>query len=376
MTRRLNDADGGPVSDDKILTLLYRAAEAGCRFAGKEQLDAYAWKDRCDGCENRDSCRARSVVSLLDILTTGAAAGGVKADTREKEALPSPGLANLQAKLETLGQLSTGIVHEINTPTQFLGDNLRFLQRAAKDVNTVIDQYAGLGEEVRSAGGHETALAAIDRTLEEMDFPWLRGEIDRTLQQSLSGVDHIAGVVHSFRAFFHPASKKKGRIDINQAIQTTIAISKNEWKYCSHIVTDLAGDVPPVTGMPDELNQVFLNLIINACHAVSAAAGRSRDVKGQILVETRRNGKWVEITFRDSGCGIPDHLGDKIFERYFTTKAEGEGSGQGLAICRDIVVDNHGGEISFESKPGKGTTFLVRLPIKHTPPPPHSNSRG
>ena len=154
--------------------------------------------------------------------------------------------------------------------------------------------------------------------------------------------------------------KEKVAADINHAIRSTVTVSRNEWKHVAEMELDLDGTLAPVMCLAGEVNQVFLNLIINAAHAIAAKGGEG---KGRIMASTRKDGEWVEIRVVDTGTGIPENVRDKIFNPFFTTKEVGKGTGQGLAICHDVVVHKHGGEIFFETEMGKGTTFVVRLPI-------------
>ena len=165
------------------------------------------------------------------------------------------------------------------------------------------------------------------------------------------------------RDFSHPGVEEKTAIDINQAIESTVTISRNEWKYVAEMETDLDRDLPPVLCLAGELNQVILNLIVNASHAIADVVGDGSGGKGTITIGTRRDGDWVEIRVTDTGAGIPEGIRSRIFDPFFTTKQVGRGTGQGLSIAHSVVVDRHGGEISFETETGKGTSFLIRLPL-------------
>jgi signal transduction histidine kinase len=164
------------------------------------------------------------------------------------------------------------------------------------------------------------------------------------------------------KEFSHPGSKEKTPVDLNHAIENTIAVARNEWKYVADIDTDLDATLPQVSCLPDEFNQVILNLIVNAAHAIAEVVGKSGTEKGRIHVSTRNGAEWVEIRIRDTGAGIPEKIRSRVFDPFFTTKEVGKGTGQGLAIARSVVVDKHGGSIHFETEAGKGTTFIIRLP--------------
>ncbi|MBI3515850.1 MAG: HAMP domain-containing protein [Proteobacteria bacterium] len=266
-------------------------------------------------------------------------------------------------KLEALGTLAGGIAHEINTPTQYVGDNIRFLETSFADLRTVLEHAAAL----RAAAEAEPRLAALASALHEAataaDLDFLRDEIPTAITQSLDGVDRIRQIVLAVKEFSHPDVKEVTPLDLNRAIETTITVSRNQWKYLAELDTALAPDLPPVPCRGGEINQVFLNLIVNAAHAIEAKG----DGTGRITVATRHDGDWAEIRVSDTGTGMTPELIARIFDPFFTTKAPGKGTGQGLAICHAIVVQKHGGSIAVDSKPGEGTCFIVRLPLTAAP---------
>jgi len=253
-------------------------------------------------------------------------------------------------KLEAIGQLAAGIAHEINTPTQYVGDNLRFLKESFGELDTLLTQLVDLGGE--PAG----------KLLGEADFDYLKEEIPRALNQSLEGVDRVAKIVRAMKEFSHPA-REKTATDLNRAIQSTITVASNEWKYVAEVEMDLDANLPSVHCSPAEFNQVVLNIVVNAAHAISDVVGDGGKGKGKIRVKTRPEGEWAIIEISDSGAGMPAHVQQRIFEPFFTTKEVGKGTGQGLAIAHNVIVDKHGGTIKVASAPGKGTTFTIRLPI-------------
>ncbi len=172
----------------------------------------------------------------------------------------------------------------------------------------------------------------------------------------------MARIVKAMKEFAHPGTEDKTSVDLNRAIQNVIIVARNEWKYAAEVATDLEPNLPTVPGLPGELNQVFVNLLVNAAHAIEAGR-RSHEQKGTITFTTRKMGSMVEVRISDTGCGIPEKIRDRVFDPFFTTKPVGQGTGQGLAIAHAVVVKRHGGSITFESEVGKGTTFIVRLPI-------------
>jgi len=262
-------------------------------------------------------------------------------------------------KLESIGQLAAGIAHEINTPIQFIGDNTRFAAGSLEQLFGLIDVYRGL---LAKAGG--PALAEAQAAEQVADLDYLREELPKSMAQTGDGVERVATIVHAMKEFSHPGGGDKVATDVNHAVANTITISRNEWKFVAELRTELAADLPLVPLMPGDFNQVVLNLIVNAAHAIADAQRKGKPAPGHIAVITRRVGKDVEIDVSDDGCGIPEEIRERIYDPFFTTKEVGRGSGQGLAIARSVVVDKHGGCLSCSSQVGQGTTFTIRLPIE------------
>ena len=258
----------------------------------------------------------------------------------------------LQAqKLESIGQLAAGIAHEINTPTQYIGDNVRFLK----------DAFGDLAKVLRPAPAKETA-GPTPATNPEVDVEYLLTEIPAAIEQALDGVGRVSTLVSAMKEFSHPGSKEKTEVDLNRAIQSTITVARNEWKYVADMETDFDASLSPVLCLPGEINQVVLNLIVNAAHAIADVTRDGDQGKGKIRVSTRNCGDYVEVRVSDTGTGIPPEVQRRIFDPFFTTKEVGKGTGQGLSISRSVIVDKHEGTIHFETEVGKGTTFIVRLP--------------
>jgi PAS domain S-box-containing protein len=267
-------------------------------------------------------------------------------------------------KLESIGQLSAGIAHEINTPTQFIGDNIRFLQESFQEVLDLVGTVTAL------VADHKDGILPVAPIAAALDGPnvsYLRDEIPKAIAQSLEGIERIAKIVGAMKEFSHPGLEKTP-LDLNHAIASTITVASNEWKYVAEVKTDFDPALPPVPVMPGAFNQVILNILVNAAHAVSAALGEAAPTKGTITVVTRQIEDWVEIRIRDTGCGMPAKIIGRIFDPFFTTKPVGKGTGQGLAIAHDVVVKKHGGTISVDSEPGVGTTFTLRLPLEAAAP--------
>jgi PAS domain S-box-containing protein len=264
-------------------------------------------------------------------------------------------------KLESVGQLAAGIAHEINTPIQYIGDNAEFLAGAFRDMSRLLAPHAEIVSALRNSANAELA-DRLDRIQNEADVDYLREEVPRAIGQLSEGVQQVARIVRAMKEFSHPGSADMVVLDINRAIESTILISKNEWKYVADMITDFDPELHSVPCLAGEFNQVVLNLIMNAAHAISDAV-KTTGRKGEIRVSTRRNEPWAEIRVRDTGTGIPEAIQSKVFDPFFTTKEVGKGTGQGLSIAHAVIVKKHGGTLSFETECGTGTTFLVQLPL-------------
>lgn len=263
----------------------------------------------------------------------------------------------LQAsKLASVGRLAAGMAHEINTPIQYIGDNLRFLGAAFEAV-------VGLAGQLRSVASGPPPVE-VETTLTQAfaaaDMDFLIEEIPQAIAQSLDGVGQVARIVLAMKEFSHPGEREKLSVDLNRCTENTLAVCRNELKDVAELRVELAEDLPSVRCHPGEINQVLLNVVINAAHAIQAT-GRSG--KGVIGVATRRQGRMADVVVSDDGIGMSEQVKERIFDPFFTTKEIGKGTGQGLAICRDVVVTKHGGSITVESQEGVGTTFTISLPI-------------
>ncbi len=264
----------------------------------------------------------------------------------------------LQAqKLESIGQLAAGIAHEINTPTQFIGDNIHFVTASVRNVFEVIDAIV-----TRSRGPEPPVPSDIVELFTDADMSYWRQEMPIALAQTLEGVAHIATIVGAMKDFSHPVIDKTP-YDLNRAIGSTITIARNEWKYVADVRTHFDPNLPQVSVMPSAFNQVILNLLVNSAQAIAASKTRPIDEKGLIEISTRALKDAVEIRISDSGCGIPADILHRIFDPFFTTKEVGKGTGQGLALSRDVIVNKHGGTLEVESVANVGTLFVLKLPL-------------
>jgi PAS domain S-box-containing protein len=265
-------------------------------------------------------------------------------------------------KLESIGQLAAGIAHEINTPTQFIGGNIRFVRDSFEALASFIRAAQALAEGDRVPEAAE--LDTLRRAAKAADLDYLLGELPKALEESLEGVERVARIVHAMKEFSHPGTAEMVMVNLNRAVESTVTVARNEWKYVADVELRLDPALPVVPCHPGDINQVVLNLVVNAAHAIAATDRVRKGGKGYIEISTRTDGRWVEIRVADTGVGIPEGIRQRIFDPFFTTKEVGKGTGQGLFVCHKVVTEKHGGVITFESEVGVGTTFAVRLPLQ------------
>jgi signal transduction histidine kinase len=280
---------------------------------------------------------------------------GVVIDLRERRRRELQ--AGHDQKLESLGRLSAGIAHEINTPIQFVGDNTRFLASAYQEMLDLILTYRQCMD---TTSGEMAWGDRLDRAMEAekgADIEYLTTEVPVAVEQSLEGIERVASLVRAMKSFSYKDSADRVYADLNEALRTTLTVARNEVKYVADVELDL-GELPPVLCHVGDLNQVFLNLLVNAADAL-----QDKGERGEIRIATWTEGSTAVISIADNGCGIPADLQRMIFEPFFTTKEVGKGTGQGLALARAVVTDKHGGTIDVSSEPGKGTEFVLRLPV-------------
>lgn len=248
-------------------------------------------------------------------------------------------------KMEGIGTLAAGIAHEINTPLQYLNDNMLFIKDSFK---TILEAFSK----------NRDIILGSDKNLE-----YLLDEIPKAIEDNMNGIQIVRKIVLAMKSFSHPGLKTMQKADINDAILSTITITKNVWKYNAEIVTELAEKLPEVSCHIGDINQVFLNMITNSCDAISEKQAEGET--GLITIKTGSDEDSVFITVHDNGNGIPESIIEKIFQPFFTTKQIGKGTGQGLALSYDIIVNKHKGDIKVESVIGTGTTFTIKLPIEN-----------
>jgi signal transduction histidine kinase len=272
-------------------------------------------------------------------------------------------------KLEAVGQLAAGIAHEINTPVQYIGDSVYFLQEAVGSLNDILCAYRSevetwsRAQDVANPGDESLRMARerLDEAENRADLALLTTQVPKAFERALDGIERVATIVRAMKEFAHPDSPEQRAADINHAIEMTLIVAQNEYKYVARINTQLA-TIPEVTCNIGELNQVFLNLIVNASHAIQESGQDA--ATGRITISTALQGDCVLVTVADNGCGIPQKNIEKIFDPFFTTKEVGKGTGQGLSITRSIVCERHGGRIDVQSEAAGGTQFTISLPIE------------
>ncbi len=279
-------------------------------------------------------------------------------------------------KLESVGRLASGVAHEINTPVQFITDNVHFLRDSTQDLARLIESLRTSNRAVLDGAPSLEAAGTAVEVEEDVELSYLLEDMPKAYQGCIEGLGRVATIVRSMKEFAHPDSTEMSSVDINRAIESTLVIASNEYKYIADVETNLA-PLPSVLCHAGEVNQAVLNIIVNAAHAITDVVGDSGK-RGKIVVTTRQDGESVVISIGDSGGGIPEHIRARIFDPFFTTKVVGKGTGQGLAIARSVIVDKHGGDLTVETEVGVGTTFHLRLPLegKAATAAPHAQSHA
>ena len=266
-------------------------------------------------------------------------------------------------KLEAIGSLAAGIAHEINTPAQYIRDNITFLQdEMQKLLNYIRATHDYLSKEEKD---NNQNLKNLSQQAEDLDFNYIKDEVPQAIEQSIEGIARIAEIVRSVKAFAHPGTKEFTYFDLNECIKTAAEVSRNEWKYVAELKLELANNLKKIHGHADEINQVILNLIVNAAHAIDKQQqNASAQELGAITIKTRLLPRAIEMIVTDSGSGIPKEIQSKIFDPFFTTKPIGKGTGQGLSLAWRVIVEQHGGSLLFTSTPERGTSFMIILPLQ------------
>ena len=258
-----------------------------------------------------------------------------------------------QEKLASIGQLSAGIAHEINNPAGFIKSNLTSLQHYVTDISALVLAYQQLAQQVQQSEPVSDKLEEISRLEASCDIAYLLEDTPNLVNESIDGADRIAKIVNGLKTFSRVDSDKKELIDVNECITNTIKLVRNEIKYKAELIIELS-DIPHTMGYPGALSQVILNLLVNASQAMVAF--------GQISLATQCINNEIIISVKDNGSGIDKEKLERIFDPFFTTKEVGLGTGLGLAISSGIIK-KHNGNIEVESEAGKGTCFLVTIPV-------------
>ncbi|PKL39898.1 MAG: hypothetical protein CVV44_06665 [Spirochaetae bacterium HGW-Spirochaetae-1] len=269
-------------------------------------------------------------------------------------------------KLKSIGELASGVAHEINTPMQYISDNTHFLKDSFSNILGMYETCLGFIRSIKTSSGEsavEEGVERLENLQSSLDIEFLKKEIPQAIDQSLEGINRVIQIVKSMKTFSHPGNDSKVFSNINKIIQDTITILRSEWKYDSDVETALDLSLPEILCFPAEISQVLLNMLVNASQAIKSSIAAGHISRGYIGIGTKNVGKSVEITISDNGIGITKANIPKIFDPFFTTKEVGQGTGQGLAISYAIVKKKHHGSIRLSSQENKGTTFFIRLPI-------------
>ena len=266
-------------------------------------------------------------------------------------------------KLESIGELAAGVAHEINTPIQFVGDNLRFLDTSLLELLALVESLDALLVAAKSEPVPIDVVLAVEQARVDLDLDYLVEEIPLALAQSLDGIDRVAEIVRALKGVAHPNSEAWAPADLNDLVRNTLVVTRNEWKPHAQVRTELDAELPSVQCCAGPLSQVFVNMIVNASYAIHQRFGDEAHELGELLVHTETRETGVRVTFRDNGTGMPESVRSRVFDPFFTTKPMGQGTGQGLSLSYAVVVMQHGGLIGIESTVGAGTCFTIDIPL-------------
>ncbi|MBW9262926.1 MAG: hypothetical protein K1564_15270 [Candidatus Thiodiazotropha sp. (ex. Lucinisca nassula)] len=268
----------------------------------------------------------------------------------------------LQAeKMQSIGQLAAGIAHEINTPIQYIGDNISFLEEGFTDLLNLSEKQDTAMTSLAASPELREVLDAVETLKEEIDLEMLKEEIPMAITQSEEGIGRVKKIVQAMKEFSHPGKDSKELTDLNNLVESTITVCRNEWKYNAEMVTELENNLPAVKCISQVISQAILNIVVNASHAI-AEQNKESGQKGRITILSRTVDNWIEIKISDNGCGIPEENLTRVFEPFFTTKEVGKGTGQGLALAYRAIVEQHEGMLEVDSQLQQGTIFTIRLP--------------
>jgi two-component system, NtrC family, sensor kinase len=267
-------------------------------------------------------------------------------------------------RFEAVGQLAAGVAHEINTPMQYIGDNTSFLRTTVERLLGVVESFETLLADCESGAVTLSQVQECKKKLSSAKIPFLKKQAPVAIEQSLQGIAHVSSIIQGLKEFSHPGGEEKVTVDLNHVAKTAATVTRNEWRYHSTLDLQLKEGLPVIMGHPQELGQMLINLIVNAAHAIESCHGKKEGPpQGRIVISTEEINGFVELQMKDNGTGIPEAIRNRVMDPFFTTKEVGKGTGQGLALALNVVVEKHRGQLFFESEEGKGTTFFVRLPL-------------
>lgn len=267
--------------------------------------------------------------------------------------------ARVSQRLEVVGQLAAGLAHEINTPVQYVSDNVRYVSTEIEKIFQLLDGYRKLCRVIEGDEQIRNRFQELEQAEEADEVDFLFEDIPSALEQTISGIETIAGIVRSLKALVHPGGNTKVETEVNETIKQATTLSRGEWKYCAELDLQLSDDLPKVLCYPGELSQVLINLIVNAAHAINV---NQKEGMGKITISSFEYKSSVGIMIEDSGGGIPLEIQHRVFDPFFTSKDVGEGTGQGLTFAHTSIVERSNGTLFFETMEGEGTTFHVYLP--------------
>lgn len=271
-------------------------------------------------------------------------------------------------QLAAIGRLAAGVAHEINTPLQYIGDNLSFLDVTVRRLLDLAGSLERLVQTCKDGTASAEELERCEQELSRNRIAFLRKQAPLAIEQSTSGVDHVRSIVQALKEFCHPGSDEHVPMDLNQLVRNACTVTRNAWRYQAELSLELAEELPAVSGNPQALGQVLINLIVNAADAIEATSStRAEGQLGKIAIRSRVHAQTVELEVEDNGSGIPESIREKVMQPFFTTKRVGKGTGQGLALAHSTIVEQHAGKFFFTSEEGRGTSFFIQLPVGAEP---------
>lgn len=305
--------------------------------------------------------------TTFNVMTTGEAGQPIEVQASARDITQRLQLErdlNQSHKMQAIGVLAAGIAHEINTPIQFIDHNTHFITESVNELLSLVTRCRSLAGSDESQNPADLEL--LRKALSDFDVSYYVEQIPEAIKENLDGIGRVSTIVTAMKEFSHSGdqNKDKVRTDLNKGVQNAAILARNEIKYVADIEYNLGNNLPMVTCFADEINQVFLNVLVNAAHAISEKVCTTTGERGTITVSTRTVEDAVEVSITDTGAGIPEEIQDRIFEPFFTTKDVGKGTGMGLSLVHDVIVSKHGGRLTFETDPGVGTSFIMVIPVE------------